>query len=200
MSDLTEHWENIHTTKDSDVSWWQENLWLDFLNYVKVAGAAVDVGAGQSEVSVELAKAGFHPVYVNDIAENVLEKLVSKAQNSKIELIPLTGNVLNLHLPIKVNLWHDRAVFHFLSTGAEVTKYKQTVLENTATEAFLVIATFSENGPDQCSNLNVSKYSAAELAQTFAPEFIEIYSDKRIHLTPWESSQEFSFAILQKLN
>jgi hypothetical protein len=199
MSDFTSHWTNIHQDKDKDVSWWQENLWLDFLNFVSPAGAAIDVGSGQSPIAIELVKAGFSPVYINDIAVNALEKLVSQAHQFGIELVPVPGSVLNLQLPEKVNLWHDRAVFHFLG-DIDVSKYKQIVIENTAPNAFLVIATFSENGPDQCSNLTVSKYSPKDLVQSFSPEFKEIYSDKRIHTTPWSSTQEFSFVILQKLN
>ncbi len=199
MNEIASHWSEIHKNKDKEVSWWQEILWLDFLDYLTPTGAAIDVGSGQSPMAIELAKSGFDPVFVNDIAENALSKLTQLAKESGVDLIPIAGSVLELKLPTPVSLWHDRAVFHFLS-GAEVDKFKEAVISNTAPDAFLVIATFSENGPDQCSNLDVSKYSPSELAGVFSPEFKEVFSNKRIHTTPWNSTQEFSFVILQKQN
>jgi len=199
MTDTTSHWTNIHANKDKDVSWWQEELWLDFIQYVSTQGAAIDVGSGQSPLAIELARSGFNPVFVNDIAENALNKLVNLAKQAEVDLLPVPGSVLDLELPIKVSLWHDRAVFHFLK-GEEIKRYKAKVIANTSDDAFLVISTFSENGPEQCSNLDVSRYSPSELAAVFSPEFEEIFCDERVHKTPWDSTQEFSFAVLRRFS
>lgn len=199
MTDLSSHWTDIHATKNKDVSWWQENLWLDFLNFAEPNGAAIDIGAGQSPIGITLVKAGYNPVFINDLAVNALEKSVATAQTENLELLPIPGDVINLELPVKVILWHDRAVFHFLTSDEDIAKYRKTVLENTAANALLVIATFSEAGPDQCSSLNVKKYSPADLADFFAPEFKVVHTEKRIHKTPWDSDQEFSIAIMKKI-
>ncbi|MEN9692634.1 MAG: hypothetical protein RLZZ330_278 [Actinomycetota bacterium] len=198
MTELTTHWTEIHQTKDKDVSWWQESLWLDFLKFTQPSGAAIDIGAGQSPIGIELVKAGYSPVYINDLAVNALDKSVATAKAENIELIALPGDVLNLDIPTKVNLWHDRAVFHFLTDEADIAKYRTKVTESTAPNAVVAIATFSEAGPDQCSGLNVRKYSPTELTEFFSPEFKALHSEKRIHKTPWDSEQEFSIAILQK--
>lgn len=199
MTDATSHWTNIHENKDKDVSWWQEELWLDFLQYVSTQGAAIDVGSGQSPLAIEVAKSGFNPVFVNDIADNALNKLVNLAKQSEVDVFPVPGSVLDLDLPMKVSLWHDRAVFHFLK-DEDIKSYKDKVISNTEDDAFLVISTFSENGPEQCSNLDVSRYSPSELAAVFSPEFEEIFCDKRVHKTPWDSTQEFSFAVLRRFS
>lgn len=198
MSETTSHWDEIHTSKDRDVSWWQENLWTDFLDQIPVTGGAIDVGAGQSRLAIELAKRGFEPVYINDLAVSALTKLTESAQSLGISLKTIAGDVLEIDLPTPVSLWHDRAVFHFLTQAADIQKYKSVLVANTLPEAHVVIATFSENGPDQCSGLNVCKYSSEDLAQVFAPEFKVIHTEKRIHITPWKSEQEFTIAIFQK--
>ncbi len=199
MAELKQHWTQIHANKDKDVSWWQEDLWLDFLDFISISGSAIDVGSGQSPIAIALAHAGFNPVYVNDLAENALEKLVLSGSSAGAELIALPGSVLNINLPTDVKLWHDRAVFHFLTAESEIRDYKNKVLSSTCEGAYLVISTFSENGPDQCSSLNVHKYSPEELVAVFSPEFKELKTLKRVHKTPWDSEQEFSIAIMQKI-
>lgn len=198
MTNLKSHWTDIHENKDKDVSWWQENLWLEFLDFATPGGAAIDVGAGQSPVGMALASAGYNPVFINDLAANALEKSLATAKAENIELIALPGNLLDMDIPKKVNLWHDRAVFHFLTSEDDFSHYRETVLANTTEKALLVIATFSESGPDQCSGLNVKKYSPSELAVYFAPEFKALKLEKKIHKTPWDSEQEFSIAVMQK--
>ena len=199
MTELKTHWTEIHENKDKDVSWWQENLWLDFLKFAQPGGAAIDVGAGQSPIGIALAKAGYKPVFINDLAVNALEKSVAAAKEENTELVALPGDVLDLKLPKKVNLWHDRAVFHFLTSESDIAQYRKNVVENTDANALLVMATFSESGPDQCSGLNVKKYSPSDLSAFFEPEFKVLHSEKRIHKTPWDSEQEFSIAVMQKI-
>jgi hypothetical protein len=198
MTELTTHWDEIHKSKNRDVSWWQENLWLDFLDHVDIAGGAIDVGSGQSLLAIELAKQGFSPVYINDLSGSALSTLSANAKSQGVALTPLEGNVLDLAIPTPVALWHDRAVFHFLTEAAEIEKYKIALITNTAESAFVVISTFSENGPDKCSGMNVHRYSGDELVEVFAPEFKAVRTQKRVHKTPWESEQEFTIAILQK--
>lgn len=199
MNNLVEHWSGIHQNKDKDVSWWQENLWLDFLSYVSKSGAAIDVGAGQSPIALELFQNGFSPVYINDLAENALNNLVNVANSKNIQLTKIPGSILEISIPEKVTLWHDRAVFHFLTNHADIEKYKSQVLKNVLQNGYLVIATFSENGPNQCSGLDVKKYSPEELAEVFAPEFELVWGTKRTHVTPWDSEQEFSIVLMKKL-
>lgn len=200
MIKFSSHWSDIHANKNKDVSWWQENLWLEFLDKVNKFGAAIDVGAGQSPLAIELAKNGFAPVFINDLAENALDNLVKSAKAQQIELIKLVGSVLEISLPEKVNLWHDRAVFHFLTETQDIERYKSQVLSSVSSDGYLVISTFSELGPNQCSGLDVKRYAVQELAAVFSPEFRLISCEKRIHLTPWKSEQEFSIAVLQRVS
>ena len=132
--------------------------------------------------------------------EKAIEKLVSSAKDSGVELIGLPGSVLDLEIPAPVSLWHDRAVLHFLTDESDIAAYKSKLIECTSAKAIAVIATFSENGPDQCSGLNVRKYSVAELAERFAPQFRLVSSESRIHTTPWESNQEFSVVVLDRFS
>ena len=198
MTELKTHWADIHENKDKDVSWWQESLWTEFLEIIECDGAAIDVGSGQSPLAIEFSKAGFEPVFINDLAENALVKLAQKANLENIQLQSVPGNILDVVIPNKLSLWHDRAVFHFLTIPEEIKRYKTKVLQSSMPNSYLVVSTFSENGPDQCSGLNVAKYSPDQLANVFAPEFKVLRSEKRIHKTPWASEQEFSIAVMQQ--
>jgi SAM-dependent methyltransferase len=198
------YWDDIHVNKKQDVSWWQESgdLWLHVLEHCdsQESDGAVDVGAGSSFFADALAQRGYSPIYVNDLSASALEVIAKRFADAQQEINVLPGSVLDLELKQRVGLWHDRAVFHFLTSTQEQVAYKQALLRNTTADADLIIATFAPDGPESCSGLPVRRWSTQELADFFAPEFTLGFSENRIHTTPWGGTQSFSVCVLHRIS
>ena len=107
-------------------------------------------------------------------------------------------NVLDFNADNNFAIWHDRAVFHFLISKEDIEKYKQVALKNIVQGGYFILGTFSENGPEKCSGLNVSRYSPESLKKIFNPEFKMIESFTIDHKTPFDTSQNFLFSIFKK--
>lgn len=200
--DSANYWNTIHQTKKSDVSWWQNenNLWLDLLEHCTNSNSfgAIDVGAGSSYFIDALATKGYTPLYVNDLSETALGEISTRFIQRHENLTLLQGDVCDLELEDKVGLWHDRAVFHFLTDDSSQKKYRDSLLRNTTKEADFIIATFSPEGPETCSGLNVQRWSAQELAHFFAPEFSLVSNEVRVHHTPWGGTQSFTVCVMHR--
>ena len=200
--DRVAHWENIHATKLNDVSWWQdpEDLWLDLLNHCNTtfAHGAIDVGAGSSFFIDALAERGIRPLHINDLSATALKVIQDRASRERIAVTPHVGSVLELKLENPVDLWHDRAVFHFLTTPEDQHLYKQSLLRNTTANANFILATFAPQGPTSCSGLDIVRWSSTEIANFFAPEFEVVFSEEREHTTPWGGTQLFTVAVMRR--
>ena len=196
------HWENVHSTKLNDVSWWQEpeNLWLDLLSHCNsnFEQGAIDVGSGSSYFIDALADRGIRPLHINDLSGTALQVIKDRASREKFAVTSHVGSVLDLMLDDPVALWHDRAVFHFLTSDDEQRRYKGSLLRNTTAHAHFILATFAPLGPTACSGLDIKQWSAIEIANFFAPEFNLVFSEEREHSTPWGGSQLFTVAVLQR--
>ena len=195
-----DHWEAVHTTKVmNDVSWWQDAdaLWIDLVTGLSVPrdAAVIDVGSGSGMLADTLLEAGYTNVTVCDISaaslQRVNERLADRVQY-------LVGDVTNLESGRTYDVWFDRAVFHFLTKEDDIAAYRDSLMKHTSPGAFAIIATFAEDGPEQCSGLDVHRYTQGALADTFAPEWHLIHSERRIHTTPWASEQPFSIVVLQR--
>jgi hypothetical protein len=201
-SEAANYWNNIHQTKKSDVSWWQDekDLWLDLLQHCsgsKTLGA-IDVGAGSSYFIDALSTQNYSPLCVNDLSASALEEISNRFMQRHVELTVLQGDVCDLQLKNRVGLWHDRAVFHFLTDSASKAEYKNSLLRNTTNTADFIIATFSPEGPETCSGLQVQRWTAEDLARFFAPEFSLVFNEVRMHHTPWGGSQSFTVCVMHR--
>lgn len=96
------------------------------------------------------------------------------------------------------DIWHDRAVFHFLTTEKEQSQYRKLAKKTIALNGFLIIATFGLNGPKQCSGIDVCRYDAEGLARVLGNSFYLERSFTEIHTTPWSSEQEFTYGVFRK--
>lgn len=193
MSERTQHWQNVHTTKPvDDVSWWQspDSLWLDLMtSRAEPTASVIDVGSGSGMLADELLAAGFTDVTLCDISPAALQRTEERLGDRVSYLV---GDITDLHSGRRFDVWFDRAVFHFLTDGHDVDEYRASLLRNTEPGAFVIIATFAEDGPEQCSGLDVHRYTTAELAAAFAPECTVIHQERRVHTTPWGTDQPFS--------
>ena len=202
-SDLKSHWENIYSSKKEDgVSWFQEHpkTSIDLIEKYSTdkSISIIDIGSGRSKILKNLIENEYVDLTYLDISQEACSK--SKISlGAKQDLVQwYVENVLDFNTEKNFSIWHDRAVFHFLISKDDVEKYKQVVLKNIVQGGYLILGTFSENGPEKCSGLNVSRYSTESLKEIFNPEFKMIESFTIDHKTPFNTTQNFLFSIFKK--
>lgn len=200
-----EHWENIYSTKATDeVSWFQEHAEtsLKLIRNAGVSGAAsiIDVGGGASTLVDDLVSNGYERVTVLDLSGAALSTAQARlgARASGVKWVE--ASVIEAKLPVhEYDVWHDRAVFHFLITAAERHAYVQAVLRAVKPGGFVIVATFAEDGPTTCSGLPVMRYGASELHAEFGEPFLLLGHEKESHHTPGGSEQKFVYCFCRKV-
>ncbi len=197
-----EHWESIYQTKKSnEVSWYQENpkTSLDLISETGIDKNAkiIDIGTGASKLVDNLLASGFRNITVLDVSSsalNIAEKsLGDRANNVKWVVADLREFETN----DKYDIWHDRAVLHFLTEEEDISKYVERVRQLLKPNGYLIVSTFSENGPKKCSGLDIKQYSEDSMVKLFSG-FKHIKSFEEEHLTPWGASQIFIWSIFRK--
>ena len=199
--DRKKHWETVYETKSPDeVSWTQEipktSLAIIDSFGLNQSAKIIDIGGGDSKLVDHLLDHGFTNITVLDISEKALEKAKLRLGEKAKMITWIVSDILEFEPADTYNVWHDRAAFHFLTTEKEIEKY-QSIVEKAASE-FLVIGTFSENGPLKCSGLEISQYSEEKLAAIFKNNFDKIDSVVEDHQTPFGTTQNFLFCSFRK--
>jgi len=192
------HWEKIYDEKNEDeVSWFQKetNESIKMIQSARIENPKIiDVGSGRSKLLKNLIEIGYNHLTYLDISESALEK--SKEflgeQSNKVRWI--SKDVLNFKSDEKFDIWHDRAVFHFLNEENLIRKYIEIVEKNISESGHLIIGTFSENGPLKCSGLEVRRYSEKVIEKLFNRSFKLIDSFYYDHVTPFNTTQNFLFS------
>ena len=202
-SDLKSHWENIYSSKKEDgVSWFQEHpkISIDLIEKYSADKSAsiIDIGSGRSKILKNLIENEYDDLTYLDISQEACSKSKISLRNKQDLVEWHVVNVLDFNTEKNFSIWHDRAVFHFLISKEDVEKYKQVALKNIVQGGYLILGTFSENGPAKCSRLNVSRYSPELLKKIFNPEFKMIESFTIDHKTPFDINQNFLFSIFKK--
>jgi trans-aconitate methyltransferase len=205
---VTEHWDEIYRTRDSgQFSWTQAEpvMSLRLIDQLSVGSedAIIDVGAGDSTLVDALLARGFHDVTVLDAAPHALERararLIRAGQASGAATVTWqTGDVLSWRPRRSYRVWHDRAVFHFLTNPADRATYVNLAASAVTPGGFLIVATFALGGPTHCSGLPVARYGPDELAAQFAPHFASLIADDEQHHTPWGVKQHFTWQVLRR--
>ncbi len=194
-----EHWEKVYATKASDtVSWFQEHadLSLDLIRSTHAGhdAAIIDVGGGASTLVDDLVADGYTDLTVLDLSAAALATARKRlgAQESKVSWID--ADITQVELPAnRYDIWHDRAVFHFLTDPADRAAYVQTVLRSVKPGGHVIVAAFAEDGPLQCSGLPVMRYRPGELHQQFGEPFQLLSHRKEQHHTPSGAVQSFVY-------
>lgn len=188
------HWESVHSTKGTDVSWWQhaDQLWQDLVEGLGLDPEAcvVDVGSGSSLFVDALVDAGFTDVTAVDVSPSALEGIRSRIGDRAHFVV---CDVRDFVSPRPVRLWHDRAVFHFLVDAADQQRYAQNL--RACLDGYAIIATFAPDGPESCSGLPVQRWAADDLASSLDLQLVR--AERRIHTTPWGGTQPFTIAVLK---
>ena len=197
------HWENIYTNKsEQDVSWYREhlNISLDLIQKCRLSPDAgiIDVGGGASTLADDLCELGYVNVSVLDISKKSLEKAKQRLGAKADRVQWMEGDITRVQLPFEhYDLWHDRAVFHFLTDSSAQQAYVEAATRSVRSGGFIIIATFSPEGPAKCSGLPVQRYDAETLARKFS-ECALLDSQMEIHQTPSGTSQSFTYVRLKK--
>ena len=171
------HWETVYETKQPDeVSWTQENpkTSLDFIRETHLDKTAkiIDIGGGDSKLVDFLLKEGYENITVLDISANALERAKKRLGKKAEKVTWIVSNITEFKPKVSYDIWHDRATFHFLTTNEQIKKYVD-LTENWVSN-FLILGTFSENGPKKCSGLDIKQYSGLELENQFKIVFEEV--------------------------
>jgi ubiquinone/menaquinone biosynthesis C-methylase UbiE len=159
----------------------------------------VDVGGGASRLVDCLLDEGYSDVTMVDVSEAALDVARTRLADRGEKVAWLVGDVRHLRLPQQVDVWHDRAVFHFLTEEADRQAYLDAVRGALRVGGHVVMATFGPGGPDRCSGLPVERYDAAKLSESFGSEFELVRSFQQQHVTPAGAVQEFTYAVLRRL-
>ena len=204
-NNLKNHWENIYQNKNEDeVSWFQKtpNTSIEIINSIKIKKESkiIDVGSGRSRLFKNLIELGYNNLTYLDISESAAKKskIFLGEQSKNIKWI--VEDVLNFEPKQNFDVWHDRAVFHFLTDQNQIKKYVDLVSRNISNNGYLIVGTFSEQGPLKCSGLEVSRYSESLIKTTFIESFALLNSFKIDHSTPFNTTQNFLFSVLKKIN
>lgn len=195
------HWETIYESKNpEEVSWTQEipKTSLDFINSFDLRKSAkiIDIGGGDSKLVDYLLEEGFENVSVLDISAKALGKAKKRLGGKADKVNWIVSDITEFKPQTTYDVWHDRASFHFLTTPEEVASY--TSLTKEAVNSFLIIGTFSKDGPEKCSGLEIKQYNDKTLTSLFENNFEKIGCTKVDHTTPFNSTQNFLFCSFRK--
>jgi ubiquinone/menaquinone biosynthesis C-methylase UbiE len=194
-----DHWEGVYRNKSAvDVSWYQPHLAgsLELIDRCGLAkdGAIIDVGGGASSLVDDLLDRGHSNLTVLDLSESALEQSKQRLGERAERVRWVCDDITRVELPPAFfSLWHDRAVFHFLTEPRARTAYLEQVRRAVEKGGHVIVATFGPRGPDQCSGLPVMRYDADELHDEFGNAFELVRHTEERHVTPWGSLQEFVY-------
>lgn len=193
-----DHWNQVYQTKTpEDVSWFQPrpevSLRLIAATGISKADGVIDVGGGASVLVDFLVTDGFKQLAVLDISAAALEHAKQRLGSRAVEVTWFEADVTQFNPPHRFGLWHDRAVFHFLTNEADRRKYVEALTRTLTPDGHVIIATFAKDGPLKCSGLDVCRYDAASICAELGPRFKLMEQMDETHITPWETQQKFSY-------
>ncbi len=199
-----EHWETVYTNKEADaVSWFQPHADLS-LDLIKATGmgldaAIIDVGGGASTLVDDLLKEGYSDLTVLDLSMAAMDAAKKRLGTQADRVHWIEADITGAELAgNRYDIWHDRAVFHFLTDPADRDAYVQKVLRSVKPGGHVIVATFAEDGPLQCSGLPVMRYHPDELHDQFGASFILLKHQKESHQTPSGATQQFVYCYCRR--
>lgn len=201
--DRHEHWNSIYQSKAvTDVSWFESDpqISLDLINAASVThGRVIDVGGGASRLVDRLVAAGFESVTVLDISEVALEHARARLGVQAAQVRWVVGDICQVAALPPCDIWHDRAVFHFLTESDDRRKYVDLVTRTVRIGGHIIIGTFAVDGPLKCSGLEVCRYDAGTLSRELGPQFHLVRELSYTHMTPASKPQQFFFGLFELL-
>jgi ubiquinone/menaquinone biosynthesis C-methylase UbiE len=198
------HWEHIYETKGpTRVSWYQEHaqLSLQLIQNTGIQKTAyiIDIGGGASTLADDLIVAGFQNISVLDVSGTALQ-VARQRLGARAEAVHwIEADITQVELPAQAyDLWHDRAVFHFLTQATDRQRYINTVRQAVRAGGHVIVATFAPDGPDHCSGLEVVRYDPESLHNEFGNDFTLLDRTHETHRTPFGTEQKFIYCCCRK--
>lgn len=192
------HWEQVYSTrKPNEVGWYQAypeaSLKLIASTGVEKSAAIIDVGGGASNLVDALLDQGYRDLTILDISAAALAATRARLGKNAEEVKWRVSDITEFAPPQQYAVWHDRAVFHFLTEPADRERYLAAARSALPPGGHLILATFALDGPLQCSGLDVVRYSVDSLRQEVGDDFELVESFGGIHLTPSMGKQSYTF-------
>ena len=204
--DRKSHWQRVYATKEpTAVSWYQAHAdrSVDLIRAIGVTlGAAIiDVGSGASRLIDDLVAQGYSNITALDLSGSALAATRARLGERGRGVHWMEADVTRASLPAGAfDIWHDRAVFHFLTEPGERRAYVDAATRSLKPGGHVIVATFAEDGPMKCSGLPVQRYSPRELHSEFGPRFELVRSEREVHLTPSGAEQRFVYCCFRLLD
>ncbi|HUK09208.1 MAG TPA: class I SAM-dependent methyltransferase [Stellaceae bacterium] len=203
MIDTRAHWNTTYATKaDTEVSWYQpspeRSLALIGSAVSSRSTGIIDVGGGTSRLVDHLLADGYSDLTVLDVSEVALSRSKARLGEAALKVTWITADITQWRPRRTWGVWHDRAVFHFLTDIAAQDAYIAALKQGTTAGSVVIIATFALGGPERCSGLPVQRYSPRTLAQRLGSDFTLYAEAAETHATPFGTSQEFGYAALRR--
>ena len=198
MSDRKTHWDNIYKDKGADeVSWFQPkpDLSLKLIENSKTdqAEAILDVGGGLSRLVDHLFDDGFSRLAVLDISAHAISSTRQRLGKKALNIEWFAQDILEFETDHKFSLWHDRAVFHFLTRKEDREQYVNILRAALKNNGQLIIAAFAIGGPEKCSGLEIVQYDAVKLQAELGDHFELLEQQSEVHVTPSSVKQQFTY-------
>ena len=198
-----QHWENVFTSKsETEVSWFQSypKTSIEFLELFQLPLTAniIDIGGGDSHLADVLLSKGYQNIWVLDISANALEKAKKRLGNKANRVHWVVSDITDFMPPVLYDFWHDRAAFHFLIDEDAINKYVSIAENAIHKNGYLILGTFSEQGPAKCSGLEIKQYNEASMSARFELAFDRIKCVRQEHTTPFNTVQHFLFCSFKK--
>lgn len=195
------HWDTVYQTKAPDaVSWYRPHLErsIELIQAVapEFSASIIDVGGGESTLVDDLLAKGYRDITVLDISQTAIDVAKQRMGESARYLTWLVADITHATLLKQhYDLWHDRAVFHFLTGAEDRAAYVRQVAQAMKPGGYVIVATFGPEGPHKCSGLDVVRYDADSLHQEFGASFKLVDSATQLHQTPFGTTQQFLYCL-----
>ncbi|TAJ63479.1 class I SAM-dependent methyltransferase [Brevundimonas sp.] len=193
------HWEDVYRSRAVDeVSWYRPHLDVS-LGLIEDAApdrgsAIIDVGGGEATLVDDLVARGYGDVTVLDISQAAIDVARARLGPAAAPVRWITGDITQAELEAaRYDLWHDRAVFHFLTKAEDRAAYVRQVARAVKPGGHVIVATFGPEGPEKCSGMDVVRYDAGSLHGEFGAKFRLLDSVTELHETPWGTPQQFMY-------
>jgi SAM-dependent methyltransferase len=196
------HWDRVYSSKaETEVSWYQAEpkLSLELIReFCPSCGSVIDVGGGASLLVDRLLAEGFSHLSVLDISEAALERAKGRLGARSDQVKWIVGDVTEVRSVGAFDVWHDRAVFHFLTDPTDRQKYTQLALRTLSPGGHLILATFAPDGPTRCSGLDICRYDAEAVLKELGDSFSIVKELRETHTTPAGRTQNFFYGVFRR--
>jgi SAM-dependent methyltransferase len=204
VSDRAVHWDGVYGRLDEDVLSWFEPEPACSLGLLDLAGVArtdpiIDVGAGASRLVDALVARDYADVTALDVSDAGLAQARRRLADSAAQVQWVVADLLSWRPARRYRVWHDRAVFHFLTDPADRVRYRDVLDRALMPDGRIVIGTFAADGPEQCSGLPTVRYSPQELTAALGPNVEPLGQRRELHRTPSGGVQPFTWLALRRL-